>query len=68
MLLHWIFLIHSKHMIDNNTENWNNINMQFIIFQHTIIVPKYFQTSANKPKFIHSKYIIDNNGELKKQL
>ena len=40
--------------------------MQFIIFQHTIIVPKYFQTSANKPKFIHSKYITDNNGELKK--
>ena len=41
--------------------------MQFIIFQHTVIVPKYFQTSTNKPKFIHSKYIIDNNGELKKK-
>ena len=40
--------------------------MEFIIFQHSIIVPKYFQTSAKKPKFIHSKYITDNNGELKK--
>ena len=40
--------------------------MQFIIFQHTVIVPKYFQTSANKLKFIHPKYITDNNGELKK--
>ena len=40
--------------------------MEFIIFQHTIIVPKYFQTIANKPKFIHLKYITDNNGELKK--
>ena len=40
--------------------------MQFIIFQHIVIVPKYFQTSAKKPKFIHSKYITDNNGELKK--
>ena len=38
--------------------------MEFIIFQHTVIVPKYFQTSANKPKFIHSKYITNNNGEL----
>ena len=41
--------------------------MQFIIFQHIVIVPKYFQTSTNKPKFIHSKYITDNNGELKKK-
>ena len=40
--------------------------MQFIIFQHTVIVPKYFQTSVNKSKFIHSKYITNNNGELKK--
>ena len=40
--------------------------MQIIIFQHTVIVPKYFQTSTNKLKFIHSKYITDNNRELKK--
>ena len=40
--------------------------MEFIIFQHTIIVPKYFQTSTKKPKFIQSKYITNNNGELKK--
>ena len=40
--------------------------MQFIIFQHIVIVPKYFQTSTNKPKFIHSKYITDNKGKLKK--
>ena len=39
--------------------------MQSIIFQHTLIVLKYFQISTNKPKFIHSKYITNNNGELK---
>ena len=39
--------------------------MQSIIFQHTLIVSKYFQTPTNNSKFIHSKYITDNNGELK---
>ena len=62
MLLHWIYLIHFKHMIDNNIEN------QLLFFQHSLTVPKYFQTSTNKPKFIHSKYITDNNEEPKNKL
>ena len=49
-------------MIDNNIEN------QLLFFQHSLTVPKYFQTSTNKPKFIHSKYITDNNEEPKNKL